>query len=405
MRALGAALVLVFGACGDSGGIGATHPDGHLLPDAPVDAPIDAAPDAPPGLPMGAPCGGPDGGPNLACAGNLQCCAPCCRPGAQLTCTVPTSYSTDGGTASGCPLPDLQVNRDLVASTVEFTQESFNIDSCEIMEGCVGGPGARNLVRFSVQTPNLGTDDFALGDPQNNPLFTFSQCHQHYHLRGYARFRILDGQGQTVITGRKQAFCLIDVQRIDTFPGARPNAQFDCGNQGISLGWSDIYSSGLPCQFIDITDVPPGDYQLQVEVNPDRSWPELSYDNNAVSVPIHIAGPPGPTDPCTTSVLGFNRECGWTVGGTFSCNPGDTVTVGCGAACGVGTCTGDTVLRVCAGATTCSGSVALAQNDDCVANAGCSAASFTCTAAGQYTVMWGPYSPGASATCNLAHSP
>jgi len=86
-------------------------------------------------------------------------------------------------------------------------------------------------------------------------------------------------------------------------------------------------------------------------------------------------------------------------------DPGDTVTVGCGAVCGVGTCSGDTVLRVCAGTQTCSGSVALAQNDDCQPNAGCFAATFTCTAAGQYTVMWGPYSPGASATCNLAHSP
>src|SRR5438128_559940 len=197
MRSVGIALALVFAACGDDIGIGATHPDAHLLPDAgfdapPADAPMpDASPDGP-GLPQGAQCMPVDGGPTLACTGSLQCCAPCCRPGATATCTLPAPFATDAGTVSACPLPDLQINQGLVASTVEFTEESFNIDSCEIMEGCVGGPGTRKLVRFSVQTPNLGTDDFALGDPSNNPLFTFSQCHQHYHLRGYARFRILD---------------------------------------------------------------------------------------------------------------------------------------------------------------------------------------------------------------------
>ena len=403
MRRAGLAWVLAFAACGDD----AATPDASMSEhvDAPVvvDAPVDAAIDA---LPQGALCGPAiDGGPTRTCAGALQCCAPCCLPTAQSTCQQPAQFSTDAGAMSACPLPDLQVNDGLVASTVQFTQESFNIDSCEIMEGCVGGPGTRKLVRFSVQTPNLGTSDFALGDPTNNPLFTFSQCHNHFHLRGYARFRILDAGGQTVVTGRKQAFCLIDVQRIDSFPGGRLDPQFNCGNQGISLGWSDIYDAGLPCQFIDITDVPPGDYQLEVTVNPDRNWPELSYDNNTARVPIHIAGPPGPTDPCTASQVGYNRECGWTIGGTFSCNPGDTVTVGCGAACGLGTCTGDTILRVCAGSMPCSGSVALAQNDDCMPTTGCSAATFTCTAAGQYTVMYGPNASTAVATCNLAHSP
>src|SRR5262249_48116508 len=215
-------LALVFSACGDDSGSGAMRRDAHLLPDAAIDAqpPDSSPPDAPPvdapGLPMGAVCG-VDGGPYLACAGTMQCCAPCCIRGMPPVCTPPEPFATDGGIMSACPLPDLQVNQDRVRSSLEFTSESFSTDSCEIMEGCVGGPGMRKLLRFEVQTPNLGTADFALGDPNNNPLFTFSQCHQHFHLRGYARFRILDAQGTTVVTGRKQAFCLIDVQRIDTF--------------------------------------------------------------------------------------------------------------------------------------------------------------------------------------------
>lgn len=44
----------------------------------------------------------------------------------------------------------------------------------------------------------------------------------------------------------------------------------------------DTYKAELDCQWIDITDVPPGDYQLRLAVNPDQKVSELSYDNNDV---------------------------------------------------------------------------------------------------------------------------
>src|SRR5204863_100443 len=53
-------------------------------------------------------------------------------------------------------------------------------------------------------------------------------------------------------------------------------------------GWADIYSAGLPCQYIDITGVPPGNYVLQMIVNPDGLLPESNMANNETRVAVTI---------------------------------------------------------------------------------------------------------------------
>jgi hypothetical protein len=62
------------------------------------------------------------------------------------------------------------------------------------------------------------------------------------------------------------------------------------GNQGIGVGWVDTYVRRLPGQWIDITDVPDGDYILDVETNPDHSFQEARYDNNSASKPVTLRG-------------------------------------------------------------------------------------------------------------------
>ena len=61
---------------------------------------------------------------------------------------------------------------------------------------------------------------------------------------------------------------------------------------GISAGCGDIYSSGLSCQWIDVTDVEDGTYYLVVraaEFIPDAlGREEMDYDNNHAAVCINL---------------------------------------------------------------------------------------------------------------------
>ena len=396
----------------DGGVVDAAAPAAAVADTAVPDAQmIDAAP----GLPLGANCGvnpstdaGVDAG-TLRCADGLLCCTPCCD-GRPAVCTAPTPPNAANIGVGQCPLPDLAVDATRLQAEVGLGPTTFGDGSCSVDEGCTSGPGTRKLLHFSVVTPNLGTSDLHLGSPQNNPRFTFATCHNHYHFAGYALYRLLDGSGNEVLQGRKRAFCLEDFEPQDNPPlGGRTTPRYTCQNQGISMGWIDTYANGLTCQFIDITGVPAGRYTLQVSVNPDHYFEELRYDNNVATATIDIpADFTDPVQPCMGRIEGIQRECGYTNGGTFTCTPGTSVRAGCGSRCNVGgaTCSGDTIMRICDGATTAGCTwPGLGTNDDCAGGTNCSAVSFTCPTSGQYTVLWAPFETTGTATCNVAHIP
>lgn len=157
-------------------------------------------------------------------------------------------------------------------------------------ENCVGGPGIRKLLRFDVLVHNRGTEDLVVGNPrERSDLFVYSACHRHYHFRDAALYELLDASGTVVKTGRKQGFCIEDTLPSDDGPA--PPRRYDCTSQGVQVGWADWYPAVLDCQWIDVTDVPPGDYVLRVFWNPTRRMPETRLDNNEGRVPITIPAP------------------------------------------------------------------------------------------------------------------
>ena len=178
-------------------------------------------------------------------------------------------------------VPDLTIDEARVAESA-FTETQVFLDTdCAVVEGCVNGAGERLLLRFDVATPNIGTADLVLGMPKKSPdLFEYSPCHGHYHFSGYAKYELLS-LSEVVVEGRKQAFCLEDFEKVDPNAG---KAKYTCSNQGISVGWQDVYRSSLDCQWLDITGVPPGMYELRVTINPERVLTEASYENNTASV-------------------------------------------------------------------------------------------------------------------------
>ena len=188
------------------------------------------------------------------------------------------------------PLPDLTVNEPLL-NTSWFVQE-IDADSpmyeCAVVEGCLAGTGMRKVLRFSVGVANVGATDLVVGDPADSPEdFEFARCHGHYHYKDFATYTLSAPGGEGVAFGRKQAFCLMDIEEYSQ--SAPPGGgQFDCGNQGISQGWQDIYESYLDCQWIDVTGIGPGDYELTVTVNADHKIAEAGPAPNTVTIPLTL---------------------------------------------------------------------------------------------------------------------
>ncbi|MCA0238661.1 MAG: T9SS type A sorting domain-containing protein [Bacteroidetes bacterium] len=184
-----------------------------------------------------------------------------------------------------CPnAPDLVVLENVLRNSLQLDFLA-NADACAVEEGCIRGVGNRDILRFSTHIKNIGNQDYYIGSPpsnQNTPStqFYWDPCHNHWHYRGYAEYLLYDENGSRLSIGTKNGFCVLDLECNDGGTG-----QYGCGNMGISVGCGDIYGSGLPCQWVDITDLPAGTYTLVVRVNWDKSPDKLgrlekTYDNN-----------------------------------------------------------------------------------------------------------------------------
>jgi hypothetical protein len=191
--------------------------------------------------------------------------------------------------------PDLWIDANRLASSMDVVTESFSSSSCEIEEGSVGGTGARKLLRFDVAIANGGDAPLVVGDPSdpNNPYhswFFFAPCHQHYHIIGFTDYQLLDLHGNVVAAGHKQAFCLEDVVR---YVKLKSNGYL-CDDQGVSSGWADLYSKFLSGQWIDITGVPDGDYIIYVKINASNTFNEgANFYTDEANVPVHLPLPTG----------------------------------------------------------------------------------------------------------------
>ena len=224
-------------------------------------------------------------------------------PENQVPCTDPR----------GCP--DLLVDAETMEPSLHTM--TFKENHCVVQEGMVD-PGERKVVRFTYTTPNLGSGDLIIGDPNAHPeWFEFASCHNHFHFREYADYRLwtpdayakwdalrtanpdkapaevlAENPGLSFTFGAKLGFCVIDIWVYDATGG--PPKYALCGGpgvpgfQGISTGWADEYDSDLDGQFVDVTGLASGTYILEEEVNPERLFKEEDYTNNSAAVPVTI---------------------------------------------------------------------------------------------------------------------
>jgi hypothetical protein len=166
--------------------------------------------------------------------------------------------------------------------------------------------------------------------PEN---YVFHEAHAHLHYQGFGQSLLYPWNSTTergpvpVSVGRKNGFCMIDVMLMDEYWGKTGNGPrahtfpFDCilpadmdpsapeawVEEGIAVGWADVYGWNLADQYIDITNVPDGTYELVLLANPNNSIRELTTADNCTSIVIRIKGDkvttpngPGSAIPCPT---------------------------------------------------------------------------------------------------------
>jgi len=247
--------------------------------------------------------------------------------------------SADPGWNNGDPggVADLVVNGDLLSHQWVVRDEKLSGLLCSVQEGGVT-PGTHRVIRFSVQTPNIGNGPINLGDPNahiaaNDGLYEFATCHNHFHFKHYTLYELIDPTTGFTWRTAKHGFCMIDTNPAPPSVGNNvptgPRVYDRCGrvhipgNQGISVGWSDEYIFRLGGQYfvLDGGDgqvvVPPGTYLLRITVNPAyapdaagncppiahkdsngmcHQLPESNYFNNVASTLITIPDHPGKGD-------------------------------------------------------------------------------------------------------------
>ena len=142
------------------------------------------------------------------------------------------------------------------------------------------------MLCFSTQVMNWGTYDFVPSLPPYQ--WTWHACHNHYHsieaLANYALYNV--STGLKVAEGHKASFCLEDT--VCSQDGVQQRYSCNLNTQGISPNCGDLYASHLDCQWIDVSDVSPGGYVLELLINPGNGTMESDYSNNAARCNVKI---------------------------------------------------------------------------------------------------------------------
>jgi hypothetical protein len=237
-------------------------------------------------------------------------------------------------------LPDLSYGTPV---TVTFDTPSFPLFEPEPPPGAscfeseVLEDGAQNCLRFDQKLQNIGRGSLELRlaiplDPESPAMnvfqrvfnsdgsavdrlagnWLFHERHQRFRFESFGASALWQSNAngarlgsEPVRTGKKLSFCVVDVeialwgekgdgprtyQAPDCLFPQASDEDFEYLIQGITHGWTDVYEWYLPDQYIEVTGVPDGFYQLESCADPDNEVLEEREDNNCGLVLIRLTG-------------------------------------------------------------------------------------------------------------------
>lgn len=176
---------------------------------------------------------------------------------------------------------------------------------------------------FQVGEHGQIPDSYATAQRGVAEVMYYDLAHQHWHLLGFVHMELQTPSGDTVVSDRKNGFCLGDRYTIADAGSVAHNVRLDhspertladqltdnqCKHldssavkvkEGISVGRGDDYPYNVAYQWLDITQVPSGTYVVVNTVNPDHTLVETNYNNNSSAIAISLQWPGGAHNPPT----------------------------------------------------------------------------------------------------------
>jgi hypothetical protein len=151
------------------------------------------------------------------------------------------------------------------------------------------------------------SDGSARSVPTNqHAKFNDGDGHDHWHVLDVERYMLIpiDTVGDQVVQSTRAAkvgFCFFDTNanRL-SLPGAPQQPMYGkpgCAsrhpeslriNEGLSVGWLDLYPWDIAAQWIDTTGLPNGHYLLCETADPNDAWLETHENNNEAWAHIQI---------------------------------------------------------------------------------------------------------------------